>query len=72
MKFRILGPLEVVVDEQVHVPRLPKVRQLLAMLLTRSNQVVGVDSLIEEIWEDRPPRSVMTTLQTYVDRKSVV
>jgi DNA-binding SARP family transcriptional activator len=44
----------------------PKVCIVLALLLLRSNEVVGVDSLVQELWGANPPRSALTTLQTYV------
>ncbi|WP_228771696.1 AfsR/SARP family transcriptional regulator [Actinokineospora iranica] len=43
-----------------------KTGQVLALLLARNNETVGVDTLIEELWGDRVPRSALTTLQTYV------
>lgn len=48
MEFRILGPLEVVDEEQrrVRLPG-PKTRALLAELLINANQVVSVDRLVE-------------------------
>ena len=67
MQFRLLGPLEIIgADHEVFLPRTPKIRQLLALLLVRSNQVISVETLIRELWGDEPPKSVLTTLQTYV------
>lgn len=36
------------------------------MLLYRANKLVRVDSIIEELWGERPPKSAMTTAQTYI------
>ncbi|WP_197699170.1 AfsR/SARP family transcriptional regulator [Micromonospora chokoriensis] len=43
-----------------------KISQVLALLVARAGEVVSVDTLVEELWGDRPPKSALTTLQTYV------
>ncbi|MGH3972145.1 MAG: BTAD domain-containing putative transcriptional regulator [Pseudonocardiaceae bacterium] len=55
-------------------PSAPKLRRVLALLAIHANRVVRSDQIIEELWEDRPPVSATTTLQTYVYqlRKSLV
>jgi DNA-binding SARP family transcriptional activator len=64
--FTLLGPLEVVKNGVNYAPSAPKILQLLALLLMRPGKVVHVDSIIAELWADEPPRSVRTTMQTYV------
>ncbi|RZQ61141.1 AfsR/SARP family transcriptional regulator [Amycolatopsis suaedae] len=64
--FTLLGPVEVLRDGADHAPTTPKVRQLLALLLTRPGEVIHIDSIIQELWANRPPRSVRTTVHTYV------
>ncbi|AGL16645.1 BTAD domain-containing putative transcriptional regulator [Actinoplanes sp. N902-109] len=66
MDVRILGSLEVVSGGVLITPSAPKLRQVLALLSTCANRVVRVDQLMEELWEDRPPLSATTTLQTYI------
>src|SRR2546429_3168511 len=66
LQFKVLGPLEVLHDGQVCTPTPPKVRQVLALLLLRANQVVGIDALIEEVWGEDPPLSAVGTMQTYI------
>lgn len=66
LTFTLLGPLEVHKDGHYVAPSAPKPLQLLAMLLTSPKRLVPSDSLIEELWSSCPPRSVRTTLQTYV------
>jgi DNA-binding SARP family transcriptional activator len=39
---------------------------VLSLLLLNEGKVVSKNSLISEIWDLRPPKSVQTTLQTYV------
>ncbi|MEU5314915.1 AfsR/SARP family transcriptional regulator [Streptomyces sp. NPDC021562] len=65
-QFRVLGPFSVLIDDEPRTPRAAKVRQVLALLLLRCDQVVRLDSIIEELWGDSPPRSAVTTTQTYV------
>jgi DNA-binding SARP family transcriptional activator len=65
-RFNILGNLEVVHDGRSVTPSPPKVRNVLALLVVRANQVVHPDSLIEELWCQAPPKSAITTLQTYI------
>ncbi|MFE3329790.1 BTAD domain-containing putative transcriptional regulator [Streptomyces sp. NPDC059176] len=67
MRFNLIGPFEIVTDDgRAHRVSTPKVCQTLALLLTRPNEVVTSDALIQELWGDNPPRSAQTTLQTYV------
>ncbi|WP_182665233.1 AfsR/SARP family transcriptional regulator [Streptomyces calidiresistens] len=47
-------------------PSAPKVRQVLALLALRANDTVPHHQLVEELWEERPPTSAATTLQTYI------
>ena len=68
MEFRILGPLEVL--EQGHVLSLGGVRQrtLLALLLTRPNEMVSADRLIDELWGAEPPRKAANALQNHISQ----
>lgn len=65
-RFNILGSLEIVQNGRHITPSPPKVRRVLALLVVRANQVVHPDSLIEELWGSKPPKSAITTLQTYI------
>ncbi|CAL9674756.1 AfsR/SARP family transcriptional regulator [Streptomyces griseomycini] len=66
MDIRLLGPLAAEVDGVSIVPSAGKPRQILALLALQPGHIVPVPTLIEELWEKAPPRSAMTTLQTYV------
>ncbi|MFJ2865830.1 BTAD domain-containing putative transcriptional regulator [Kitasatospora sp. NPDC087314] len=66
MDIGILGPLTVTHAGRSLVPTAAKPRQVLALLALHQDQAVSVAALTEELWEHRPPRSVHTTLQTYV------
>jgi DNA-binding SARP family transcriptional activator len=73
VEFRILGPLEVLDDGRTVPLGGPRQRALLAVLLTRSNQVVSTDSLIDELWGAEPPKAALNTIQHFVSqlRKSL-
>jgi WD40 repeat protein/DNA-binding SARP family transcriptional activator len=66
MRFRVLGPLEVEADNGPVVLGGPKERLLLALLLTRPNQVVAVEALLGGLWGEHPPSSAAKTLQSHV------
>lgn len=66
MNFRILGPLEIVVDGVNVISTAPKFRQALALLVLRRNSHVKIAEFIDELWSDNPPVSAKTTVQTYV------
>jgi DNA-binding SARP family transcriptional activator len=66
IRFRILGALEMDTPEGVVRPRGPKVRKVLALLLLRRNQTVEIDALIDELWDEAPPRSAITTVRTHI------
>jgi DNA-binding SARP family transcriptional activator len=68
VEFRILGPLEVVEGRQVLTLGGPRQRGLLALLLTKANEVVSVDTLIDALWGARPPRAATNTLQYHVSQ----
>lgn len=66
MQFNILGPMEVLHESRICTPTAPKARNTLALLLSRANQIVEIPALIDELWSDNPPRSAVTTAQTYI------
>lgn len=63
---RLLGPLRVYRDGSDVTPSARKQRQVFALLALNTNSLVSVDQLFDELWEDRPPSSALTTLQTYI------
>ncbi|WP_329283582.1 alpha/beta fold hydrolase [Streptomyces sp. NBC_01451] len=48
------------------VPSAPKLRQIFTLLAIRANTVVTVSEIVEEVWTGVPPKSLSTTLQTYI------
>ncbi|MEU7475655.1 BTAD domain-containing putative transcriptional regulator [Lentzea sp. NPDC042327] len=54
-EYRVLGPLEVLLDgAPVTVPA-GRCRVLLATLLLRANEFVSVDELVDRLWDGAPP-----------------
>jgi DNA-binding SARP family transcriptional activator len=72
-EFRLLGPLEAVVDGTPVQLAAAKPRAVLALLLLNRNRVVATEQLIDELWGEDPPAQATKTLQVYVSqlRKSL-
>ena len=68
MEFRILGPLEVVERGRAFSLGSARQRALLALLLTRANEVVSTDRLIDELWGVQAPSTAGNTLQYHISR----
>jgi DNA-binding SARP family transcriptional activator len=68
MRFRILGPLEVLSSDGWTAIGAAKWRSLLACLLVRPGQLVPTDSLIDELWGENPPNTANNLVSIYVHR----
>jgi DNA-binding SARP family transcriptional activator len=68
MRFRILGPLEVLSPQGWTAISAAKWRSLLAALLLRHGQLVPTDTLIDELWGDNPPPTANNLVSIYVHR----
>ncbi|HEX8866145.1 MAG TPA: winged helix-turn-helix domain-containing protein, partial [Lentzea sp.] len=70
VEYRVLGPLEVMVDGKPIALPAGRGRVLLATLLLRANEFVTVDELIDRVWDGEPPARdrVHKTLQMIVSR----
>jgi DNA-binding SARP family transcriptional activator len=66
MDISALGPFRATQSGVSVTPTAVKPRKVLALLALQANQLVSVSSLVEEVWGESPPRSVQTTLQTYI------
>jgi DNA-binding SARP family transcriptional activator len=62
----VLGPMSLLIEGENHTPSAPKPRQLLALLMLNANQIVRTSECVTELWGSRPPKSAISTLQTYV------
>jgi DNA-binding SARP family transcriptional activator len=66
LEFRILGPVEALLDGQSVPLGAPKQRALLAALLLASGEVLSRERLIDDLWGEQSPRSAVQSLQVYV------
>jgi DNA-binding SARP family transcriptional activator len=66
IEFRVLGPLEVLVEGRALELKRRKQRSLLALLLLNTGEVVSTDKLIEELWAGEPPKAAVGSLQNLV------
>ncbi|MFI8965356.1 BTAD domain-containing putative transcriptional regulator [Streptomyces sp. NPDC053493] len=66
MDISVLGPFRATLSGvPVHLTAV-KPRKVFALLALQAGEAVSVASLVEEVWGEHPPRSVQTTLQTYI------
>ncbi|HET8556986.1 MAG TPA: BTAD domain-containing putative transcriptional regulator [Gaiellaceae bacterium] len=65
-QFRILGPIEVLLDGRPAALGAPKQRALLALLLVNRRRVVPAEQLVDGLWGGNPPVSAVQSLQVYV------
>ena len=66
MRYRLLGPLQVVDGETPVDIGPPKQRVVLAALLLAGGRVVSVDRLVDAVWGDDVPASATASLQAYI------
>jgi DNA-binding SARP family transcriptional activator len=68
IEFRLLGPLEVLVEGEPAPLGPPQQRALLALLLLNANEVVSRDRLVDDLWGEQPPATATKLVQVYVSR----
>ena len=66
MDYRILGPVEVRENGRVVPLGGRQQRAVLAVLLLNANRVVSRDSLIDQLWAERPPPTAATAIQGHI------
>ena len=67
-EFRLLGPVEAILDGGPVALPAAKPRALLAVLLLNRNRVVATHELIDELWSEEPPETATKALQVYVSQ----
>jgi DNA-binding SARP family transcriptional activator len=67
-EFHLLGPLEIVRAGTSIKLNAPKIRTMLAMLIAHANGLVSLESLVDEVWGMRPPRSAVANIRTYASQ----
>lgn len=65
---RVLGPVDLLIDDQIVVLGSRNERLVLAALALSANHWVTSDQMAQILWGDDPPPSKTNTLQTYVSR----
>jgi DNA-binding SARP family transcriptional activator len=68
LRFCLLGPVQVLVDDRMVAIGGQGMRGMLAMLLLEPNQVVPLDRIVDVLWAHEPPASARTMVQGYVSR----
>jgi DNA-binding SARP family transcriptional activator len=68
VRFRLLGPVEVLAGDRVVRMGALKQRHLLAALLFDGGGPATFDTLIDRLWDDDPPADARGTLYGYVAR----
>lgn len=68
VEFRILGPLEALIDGAPVALGGAKQRAVLALLLFDAGRVVASDRLIDAIWSGSPPRTASASLQNFISQ----
>ncbi|MDQ2587490.1 AfsR/SARP family transcriptional regulator [Saccharothrix yanglingensis] len=66
MEFRVLGPVEAVVDGGTAPVGGPKPKTLLALLAVHAGRVVSLDQLVDAVWGEHPPERSRSAIYTYV------
>lgn len=66
--FRVLGTVQVRQDGRWQRAGSPQQQAVLAVLLLRAGRMVTADGLVDAVWGDEPPSSVITVLRTNVWR----
>jgi predicted ATPase/DNA-binding SARP family transcriptional activator len=66
LDFRVLGPLEIVRGGERATIGGPKQRALLALLLTKPNEVFPPDLLLDHVWADDQPGGGRRTLRVHL------
>ena len=66
VEYRVLGPVEALVDGVPAKLGGPRQRGVLVALLTRANSLVPAARVIDDLWEDDPPSSAANLVQGYV------
>jgi DNA-binding SARP family transcriptional activator len=66
--FRVLGPIELWSAGRRHDLGSARARCVLAVLLLAPRTVVPAETLIDRLWDDRPPANARDSLFAYVSR----
>jgi len=63
MRFRLLGPVDLLNgDRTITVPK-PRSRAVLAFLLLSANRMVTTDAMVDAVWQEKPPATARNQIQ---------
>jgi DNA-binding SARP family transcriptional activator len=68
VEFRILGPLEVVEDDEPVALGTLKERLVLGVLLLHANEFVSRERLIDDLWGEAPPPTARKAVNVYLSK----
>ena len=68
MQFRLLGPLQMVVDGETRSLSSPGEKAVLALLLLAAGRVLTRETLVDALWGDDPPANPANALQGRISR----
>ena len=68
LRFGMLGPLQMCANGTELPLGAAKQRAVLATLLINRNRIVPIDSVIDAVWQERPPPEARGTLHAHVSR----
>ena len=68
MQFRLLGPLQMVVDGETRSLSSPGEKAVLALLLLAAGRVLTREMLVDALWGDDPPANPANALQGRISR----
>src|SRR5215831_16360172 len=68
MEFRVLGPIELWSADRQHDLGPARERCVLAILLLTPGTIVPADTIIDRLWDTRPPAKARESLSAYVAR----
>jgi DNA-binding SARP family transcriptional activator len=66
VRFRLLGPLALLVEGSPVDLGGPRQRSLLAVLLVNAHKLVPIDHIIDTIWDEQPPETARRQVQNMV------
>ncbi|TCO62057.1 AfsR/SARP family transcriptional regulator [Actinocrispum wychmicini] len=67
MRFKLFDSLQVHTGGGTSItPTARMPRRVLALLLLDANRIIRCERLVQELWDNSPPRSARTTMHTYI------
>jgi DNA-binding SARP family transcriptional activator len=66
MRFTVLGSVEVVTELASFSPPGPKIMKIFSLLLLRRNQLVDIETMVEELWGEQPKPTAVKTVRTHI------